>query len=136
MEGKFEEWSIVEVFGHRRLAGKVSDAAIGGGAFIRIDIPGPDDTWSTQFYSPQAIYSIIPVSEELARGVAEQCQPEPVHRWELPQLQRAQVRRCRVCGCSEDNACIDPDTGEPCYWVEPDLCSACATGEAEDEQER
>jgi hypothetical protein len=57
MESKFEEWCIVEVFGYRKLAGKVSDAAIGGGAFIRIDIPGPGDTWSTQFYSPQAIYS-------------------------------------------------------------------------------
>lgn len=28
---------------------------------------------------------------------------------------------CRVCGCTEDNAC---EGG--CYWVEPDLCSQCA----------
>lgn len=27
---------------------------------------------------------------------------------------------CRVCGCTEDNACPGG-----CYWVEPDLCSAC-----------
>lgn len=32
------------------------------------------------------------------------------------------VRRCRVCGCTDDNAC-QPD---PCHWVEPNLCSACA----------
>jgi hypothetical protein len=30
------------------------------------------------------------------------------------------VRRCRVCGCTDDHAC---DGG--CEWVEPDLCSAC-----------
>jgi hypothetical protein len=28
---------------------------------------------------------------------------------------------CRVCGCTEDNAC-QPDGS---YWVEEDLCSAC-----------
>lgn len=29
-------------------------------------------------------------------------------------------RFCRVCGCTESNAC---EGG--CYWVEPDLCSRC-----------
>jgi hypothetical protein len=35
-------------------------------------------------------------------------------------------RRCRVCGCTDDDCrqCIEK-TGEPCYWVEDDLCSAC-----------
>jgi hypothetical protein len=35
--------------------------------------------------------------------------------------------RCRVCGCTDDDCsqCI-AKTGFPCYWVEPDLCSACA----------
>jgi hypothetical protein len=34
---------------------------------------------------------------------------------------------CRVCGCTDEDCsgCIKK-TGEPCYWVEPDLCSACA----------
>ncbi|MEI8200734.1 MAG: ParB/RepB/Spo0J family partition protein [Eubacteriales bacterium] len=31
-------------------------------------------------------------------------------------------RSCRVCGCTEDNACQGG-----CYWVEQDLCSQCAT---------
>jgi hypothetical protein len=36
-------------------------------------------------------------------------------------------RSCRVCGCTEDNCqqCIEK-TGQPCHWVEEDLCSACA----------
>lgn len=44
-----------------------------------------------------------------------------------------QVRKCRVCGCTEENPCITAEG--PCYWVEPppefqgkgagDLCSAC-----------
>lgn len=34
-------------------------------------------------------------------------------------------QRCRVCGCTADRACVDDDG--PCWWVERDLCSACAT---------
>lgn len=33
---------------------------------------------------------------------------------------------CRVCGCTDNDCsgCIER-TGEPCSWVEEDLCSAC-----------
>ena len=34
------------------------------------------------------------------------------------------VQSCRVCGCTDDKACICDD-GEPCHWVEKDLCSNC-----------
>ena len=30
-------------------------------------------------------------------------------------------QKCRVCGCTWDHAC---EGG--CYWIEDDLCSACA----------
>jgi hypothetical protein len=38
---------------------------------------------------------------------------------------------CRVCKCTDDDCsqCI-AKTGEPCAWVEPDLCSACDTDAA------
>jgi ParB/RepB/Spo0J family partition protein len=40
------------------------------------------------------------------------------------------IRRCRVCGCTDDDCsqCIEK-TGEPCHWVEDDLCSACVDEE-------
>src|SRR5205807_1225683 len=44
-------------------------------------------------------------------------------------------RRCRVCGCTEDNACVreglpapgtrDSSMPRRCWWVEENLCSAC-----------
>jgi len=36
------------------------------------------------------------------------------------------LKRCRVCQCTEHNCrqCIEK-TGEPCTWIEDDLCSAC-----------
>ena len=85
---KFEEWAILELMGHRRLAGKITDAVIGGGAFLRIDIPMDDDKWTTQYYSPQSVYCLSPVDESIARMVAKNNQPAPVHQWEFPQLQR------------------------------------------------
>jgi len=40
--------------------------------------------------------------------------------------------KCQICGCTDGNACIDPDAlgpgrPGPCAWVEKDLCSACET---------
>jgi len=125
MEAKFEEWAVLELMGHRRLAGLVTDAVIGGGAFLRIDIPGKDGRQTTQYYSPQSVYCITPTTEEIARAVAAQNEPAPVYRWELPQLGQANVQRCRVCGCTENTPCMTEDG--PCYWVEKDLCSACAS---------
>lgn len=39
---------------------------------------------------------------------------------------KANVRRCRACGCTDADCrqCIQR-TGRPCTWVEEDLCSAC-----------
>jgi len=34
-------------------------------------------------------------------------------------------RVCRVCGCTDAKACMVD--GEPCHWIEPDLCSKCET---------
>jgi hypothetical protein len=34
------------------------------------------------------------------------------------------ARACRVCGCTQERACVDPEHG-CCWWVEPDLCSHC-----------
>jgi hypothetical protein len=81
-----EGWAILELMGHRRLAGKVSIVQLGGAAFFRIDVPNPGAKGSTQFYSPAAVYCLTPTTEEIAKGLAARIQPEPVHRWELPQL--------------------------------------------------
>lgn len=34
-------------------------------------------------------------------------------------------RVCRVCGCTEADACYDPETETMCSWVDADLCSWC-----------
>jgi len=34
------------------------------------------------------------------------------------------VRACKICGCTDEEACVTPSG--PCMWVYDDLCSACA----------
>jgi ParB/RepB/Spo0J family partition protein len=34
-------------------------------------------------------------------------------------------RRCRMCGCTDENGCHDEESGESCSWAGRELCSAC-----------
>ena len=49
---------------------------------------------------------------------------------EIGENGETEPQKCRVCGCTDDDCsgCIER-TGQPCYWAEPDLCSACALEE-------
>jgi hypothetical protein len=77
----FDTWAIVELMGHRRLAGRLTEQDIAGSGFLRLDIPS--DPPATQFYRPAAVYCITPTTEDTARQVATLGRPAPVQAWEL-----------------------------------------------------
>jgi hypothetical protein len=76
-------WAVLELMGHRRMAGRVTEALVGGTTLLRIDIPRNDGSTVTQFYGVGSVYCITPTTEEVARAVALANPPEPVHPWEL-----------------------------------------------------
>lgn len=82
----FDEWCVVELFGHKKFAGRVTERIIAGAAFIRIDVfpTGATEPIASPFYNPSAVYGMTPVSEEVARGFTDSVKPEPVARWQLP----------------------------------------------------
>jgi hypothetical protein len=83
-EPKFEQWCILELMGHRRMAGLVSEATIGGQALLRIDVPETANQAAfTQFYGTGSVYCMTPTTEEIARAVAAMSQIRPVSRFEL-----------------------------------------------------
>lgn len=86
-EPSFREWAIVELFGHVKLAGLVTEVQIAGAGFLRLDIPGDGEAWfATKLLNPTSISALTPCSEATARAFAASHRPEPVSRWELPQL--------------------------------------------------
>lgn len=83
-------WCVLELLGHRRLAGFVRPVELGGHVLLRLDVPKPETAseagpWAaTQFYSPSAVYCITPCTMETAVRSAGVGKVEPVSRWELP----------------------------------------------------
>lgn len=83
----FETWALVELFGHNRIVGLVTEQAIGGASFIRVDVPGPDGaTRYTRMFGAAAIYAINPVAKDVAVALAQRCDARPVQAYELPAL--------------------------------------------------
>lgn len=81
---KFEAWALVELFGHTRVVGWVSEMTIGGGSFIRVDVPGG----ATRIFGHAAIYAISPITEEIARKLSAAIPAPPIEPWVVRRLLR------------------------------------------------
>jgi hypothetical protein len=86
-ENQLNEWALVELMGHQRIVGKISEEIIAGGSFLRVDVPAVEENKAfTRFYGSSAIYCISLLAEGVAMGLVRQSRHEPVSRFELPQL--------------------------------------------------
>ena len=82
-QDKFDSWAVVELFGHQQIAGRVTEATIGGCSFLRVDVPDqpareahsyfaaqPALPAYTRYFGNGAIYAMSPCTESAARAVA------------------------------------------------------------------
>jgi Holliday junction resolvase RusA-like endonuclease len=91
-------------------------------------------------------HTVKPDLDNLLKALGDAVHAEDSHLWSVAAEKRwtsgkprievecaALEDACRVCGCTEDDCteCV-AKTGEPCSWVSPGLCSACADDLAED----
>lgn len=82
---KFEGWCVVEVMGHNRYAGYVTEQAIGGASFIRVDVPAVDGVPAfTKLLGGGSIFAITPCTEEIARQAAGRFGSRPLSILALP----------------------------------------------------
>lgn len=104
-EEKFEEWCILEIMGHQRYAGHVTNQSLGGASFVRIDVPefGPLRPAFSKLFSAGSIYCITPVSEDVARQVAEGLQRSPINVYDFPEDVRRRLQTPAIPGPSEDD---------------------------------
>lgn len=84
-------WAVVDLMGHVKLAGRLTEEEKFGAKFGRLDIPvdpppllDSDPEFVTQFFGGGSVYRITLVTEEVARHVAKKSSPAPVHSWDFP----------------------------------------------------
>jgi hypothetical protein len=89
MSDKLETWAVVELFGHDRIAGFMTEEEIAGAAFVRVDVPEVDGEQAySKLFGPSAIYAITPVSEDVARAACQRFAVRPLGTW-TPSVLRA-----------------------------------------------
>lgn len=118
----FETWAIVEVMGHRQFAGYVTEQAIGGTSFVRVDVPEvfaerQDGTRSglsqevlpafTKLLGAGSIYAISPCTEETARAFASRLQTRSFSVYEAPRLAAPETVMAEPEGTLRYDYCAD-----------------------------
>lgn len=81
-----EAWACVEIFGHRKHYGRVSEVEKFGTKMLRVDVPqgqSADDKFDTFYYGGGSIFSLTPMTEEAARKWAEYYAPKPARPLDL-----------------------------------------------------
>ena len=87
-ENKLDLFAVIELFGHTRMSGKVTEQSIGPATFIRVDVKETSTQPSfTRLLNPSAIYAINPVTEQVANEMAEMLQKKPIESWDINQMQ-------------------------------------------------
>jgi hypothetical protein len=96
----FEQWCLVEIFGHQKYAGLVTEQQIGGANFVRVDVPETSRSKPfTKLFGASAIYSMTPIEEDVARVLAAQYDQRPVSVYELPaEVRQAMNAALRIAG--------------------------------------
>lgn len=89
MEDKLELNAVVELFGHQKVAGVVTEQQVAGSSFVRVDIPETDTQPSfSRFFNPSAIYAINPVTEEVMFQMAKMIQNKPIESWDIKEMNK------------------------------------------------
>lgn len=85
-------WAVVELFGHQRIAGKVSEYNLGG-TFVRVDVPAVGGRQAfTKLYGNSAIYGLTFCDRDVALAAAEKLAISPISKWDVGAMTTEAVR--------------------------------------------
>jgi hypothetical protein len=83
MAEKFEAWGLVELMGHQRVAGRITEEVVGGANLLRVDIPIDAEKFRTAYYGASAIYALHVTEEAVARGMCAKMDKRPPYAYVL-----------------------------------------------------
>ena len=87
-----ELWAIVEVMGHARYAGRVSEYTELGVPLVRVEVPATDGQPAFEkLLGASAIFRITPCTEKVAREAARQFAVRPLSLVSLPSAEPARL---------------------------------------------
>jgi len=81
-----KSWALVELFGHQRIVGFLSQQTFGTGVLFRVDVPDSLKEGKvlragfTRYFGLAAIYSITPMAEEMVRQLLPSIDGTPAAR--------------------------------------------------------
>lgn len=113
------QWGIVELMGHKVVAGRISKSEEFGTVLLRVDVPATNAFPEfTQMYGNSAIYCVTFTTEEVARLTAKSTKVNPVSVYtpelitkeklqEVVQQYEARLQRLRGLPAGEE-----PDDGD------------------------
>lgn len=101
-----ETWAIVEIMGHRRYAGRVSQDTALGVPLLRVEVPETKDCPAFEKrFAAGAIYCVTPCTEAAARAAAEQWRERPAVLLDLPEPRHPRI----AAGLAPDPDCDDEE---------------------------
>lgn len=84
---KVELHALVELFGHQKIAGTVTEYSWGPATFVRVDVPETDSSPAfTRMFNPSAIYAINPVTKEVMEYLVKNIQAKPIESWDIQKM--------------------------------------------------
>lgn len=107
-----EGWGIVELMGHQRTAGRLSERSIAGSNLLQVDVPLNDTEFRTVFYGGSAIYALHPTDEKSARLMARSLGQRPVYQYELERQARLEAPPAAPLGGRVGSGEFDEDVDD------------------------
>jgi len=84
---KLDLWAVVELFGHQKIAGRITEQNIAGTNMLRVDVPETSTQPAfTRFFGASAIYAINPTDEATAKYYADKLQTKPIDSWDVREM--------------------------------------------------
>lgn len=75
---QLKSYAVVEMMGHRKIVGLVTESDISGGQLLRVDVLGANaEPERTEYIGVGSIYCLTIVTEEIAKKVAAHNAPRP-----------------------------------------------------------
>jgi hypothetical protein len=85
-DSELKAWALVELFGHQRIVGYLTQQTFGTGVLFRVDVPDLTKDGEvkrqgfTRYFGLSSIYSITPITEQTVRELLPMIDGTPAAR--------------------------------------------------------